>query len=219
MTPNFVEMDDRSAARLCDEVMEALAEGIAPEAVDALAEHYTGDDLMSLIRGISKERDNFDPSAKEADIWHWHELPEGFDDDALLSEAFAEPPAEIIGQLMQVLEKSGGVTDSKNLDLLRGRDWSAPGLDELEALSRMMLWSATAKSPFSAKIGAFPTKASRTALGEEDLESLERLMGRIEIARERQKLLWSARKSLALHRFAGAFLAGIQGAKAAERLA
>ena len=206
VTPNFLEMDDRSAARLCDEVMEALAEDIAPEAVDALAEYYSGDDeLMHLTRAIAGRRDSFEPPAKQEEIWRWHGLPKEFNDRTLLSEAFPEPPAELIGRLVEVLASSISTRDGKALDKIRDGDWSAPGLDEMEILSRVMLFGGDAKSPFGAKIGQFPTKAAREALGE-DIDRLNEMMARIESARERQKLLWSAQKSLALQKFAGAFL-------------
>ncbi|HKK86890.1 MAG TPA: UvrD-helicase domain-containing protein, partial [Roseovarius sp.] len=48
VTPQFTEMDDRTASLLRAEIVEEIAEGPQAEAFYALARHYTGDDLDKL---------------------------------------------------------------------------------------------------------------------------------------------------------------------------
>src|SRR5690606_3748009 len=69
-----------------------------------------------------------------------------------------------------------------------------------------------AKEPFTAKLGAFPTKALRQALGPVQ-DDLERLMRRVEAVRPDRIALALLRKTEALHRFPRAFLSRYRAAK------
>ncbi len=205
VTPRFAEMDDRAAALLQEEVVELLADGIAPDAVDAIAAHFTGDDLGRLTSAILTNRKAFETGADRAEIWRWLDLPEGFDMPDVLAAVFDEGEAAPIAALLQVLGASSSSTDQKAHARLSCIDWARPGAEALDALTGVMLYGAAAKAPFTAKVDAFPTKAARAALGA-SIGGLNALMLRVEAARERRNRLYSARKTLALHRFAAAFL-------------
>jgi ATP-dependent helicase/nuclease subunit A len=87
-----------------------------------------------------------------------------------------------------------------------------PDMATLAALENEFLTGAGAKVPFSAKVGAVPSKAARPALGAL-ADQIDKLMLRVEAARADRLALALARKTEALHRFARAFLRRYQAAK------
>ncbi|WP_212522925.1 double-strand break repair helicase AddA [Actibacterium sp. MT2.3-13A] len=204
VSPQFVEMDDRAARRLRADILEDLADGPAPEVFDGIAAWFTGDDLDRLVGDIAKHRDAFPAEPDAGAIWDMLDLPAGYDEDALKGEVFLGGEAELLADLRTALD-AGTSTDVKAGEKLRHVDTAVPGKADYESLESVFLFGSGAKEPFSAKIGSFPTKKTREA--NPDLSSrVEPLMLRIEAARQRRLSLIAARKTLALHRFAAAFL-------------
>ncbi|MHC0052018.1 double-strand break repair helicase AddA [Actibacterium sp. D379-3] len=204
VSPQFVEMDDRTAKRLREEILEELADGPAPAAFDGIARWFTGDDLGKLTEEIAKHRAALPQRADPAAIWAAFDLPDGFEQADLLGTVFLGGEGDLLARLLPVL-RAGKATDAKAADRLAPLDLTAPGLADLEVLEGVFLTGTTAKEPFSAKIGSFPTKDTRAALAD-TLPALEDLMGRVETARKTRTALTAAQKTLALHRFAVAFL-------------
>ncbi|MCX8509464.1 MAG: double-strand break repair helicase AddA, partial [Rhodobacteraceae bacterium] len=73
-------------------------------------------------------------------------------------------------------------------------------------------------NPFTAKLGSFPTKGLRENQAAPFMPRLEVLMQRIEAGRAPRLALQAAEKTLALHRFAQAFLPRYRTRKAAQGL-
>ena len=204
VSPQFVEMDDRAARRLREDILEDLADGPAPDLFDGIAAWFTGDDLDRLMGDIAKHRDAFPSEPDAAAIWDMLDLLAGYDEDALKSEVFLGGEAELLSDLRAALA-AGTSTDMKAADKLKSVDTVTPVKADYEALEGIFLTGAKAKEPFSAKIGSFPTKKTREA-HPGLMPALEALMLRVEAARPRRLSLIAARKTLTLHRFAAAFL-------------
>lgn len=202
VTPQFVEMDDRAAHRLRDEILEDMADQENPRAFDGIARHFSGDDLSSLIGEITKHRAEFPAQVDATAIWQMFDLPLGFGESDLAAKVFLGGETELISALANGL-RSGSKTDTKAADKLAG--FTGPTVEMLPLLESVFLTGSGAKSPFSAKIGAFPTKDTRAALADL-MPPLEALMLRVEDARALRLALGAAERTLALHHFAAAFL-------------
>ncbi len=201
VSPNFRELDERGTKNIRLETLEELAQG-DPEVFDALCFHAPSD-IENLCADVVRNSGRFrEASAKK--IWADFELPRGFDEQALLSEyRFAESDLVSLRAFRDAeFEKP---TDQKNAIKLLGLSLDDLTLRDVPLLEDVFLAKANAKSPFSAKIGSVPTKDGRVNLGSH-IEALEDLMLRIQDSRPRRLALTAARRTLALHRFAHAFL-------------
>ena len=211
VSPQFVEMDDRAARHLREEIVETLADGPNPVAFDGIARWYTGDDLARLTEEIAKHRNLFPGAADAAAIWGQFGLPPGYSADELNREVFLGGEAALIARLIAAL-RGGSANDVKAADKLAALGGGSLDRQALALLEGMFLTGSGAKSPYSAKIGSFPTKATQAACPD-IMPELDALMARVEAARERRVALAAAEKTLALHRFAAEFLPEYAAAK------
>lgn len=202
VSPQFSEMEDRAASLLRAEISEDFAKGDQAHLVEALARHVTDSDFDTLTAAISRRRAGFDTPLEWSDLLKLFDLPEGFDESALESLVFLGGEEELL-QRTRTMLASGGANDQKAAQKLQGI--TRPTLSDLAALESVFLTGASAKEPFSAKVGSFPTKKlreSNTSL----MDQLEPLMLRVEDARGKRLGLMTARKSHDLHQFAAAFV-------------
>ncbi len=202
VTPQFTEMDDHSARQLRAEILQRLAEGSDAPVVEDMAAIYSGNDFDDLIRVITAQRDAFQEDVTRDQVLDWFGLASGYDYKALHAAVFKGDEPMILRELVPALLASG-VTDSKHgarLSLLTGQD-----LSELPELENIFLYGGSAKNPFGAKIGSFPTKPCQKAIPE-ILDALNDWMTRVEQARETRLALAAAEKTLVLYRFARVFL-------------
>src|SRR5690606_2734642 len=122
----------------------------------------------------------------------------------LLGFVFTGDEAQWASKLGEALGK-GSANDVKAAAKWAAVNFRDPGLKDLQLLEGLLLTGASAKEPFKAKIGSFPTKATRSALG--DLaDELDTLMERVEEARARRIALGALEKAEALYDFADHFL-------------
>jgi ATP-dependent helicase/nuclease subunit A len=205
VSPQFVEMEDRAARLLREEIIEEMADGPDVAVIDGLARFYTGEDFSGLSEQVVKHREALSPAADAATIWSWFELPDQFDETMVLTSVFLGNEPDLIRSLSTAMAQSSTKKDPENAAKLSALDLSAPDLKTLEALESLMLTGAGAKSPFSAKIGSFPAKDTRLLLGD-TLDAVNDLMARLEDTRPLRLGLMAARKTLALHQFADVFL-------------
>ncbi|OUS37829.1 double-strand break repair helicase AddA [Rhodobacterales bacterium 56_14_T64] len=202
VSPQFSEMEDRAASLLRAEISEDFAKGDQAHLVEALARHVTDSDFDTLTAAISRRRAGFDTPLEWVDLLKLFDLPADFDESALESLAFLGGEEELL-QRTRTMLASGGVNDQKAAQKLQGI--TRPTLSDLAALESVFLTGASAKEPFSAKLGSFPTKKLRE--GHASLmDPLEPLMLRVEDARGKRLGLMTARKSHDLHQFAAAFV-------------
>jgi len=205
VSPQFTEMDERTAAILQAEVVDSLADGPDRPLVEDLARFYTGEDFAGLTAQIANRRQAFQEPTNVADIWRWLELPDGFDDGALTAMAFAPGDGQLLRDLVPLLA-SGSASEMKAAAKLRAVDTRDLTPASLTVLESVFLFGATAKTPFGAKIGSFPTKGMQTGAAAGVMPALEGFMARVEAARPFRTSLYSAQKTLALHRFAHQFV-------------
>jgi ATP-dependent helicase/nuclease subunit A len=212
VTPQFTELDDRSASLLREEVAEDI--GSSPE-MQALAKAFTGDDFSDLLQRITGRRALFmqplDVAACQSAL--------GIAADTHLQDVvdavFLPDVAEWISDVIAHLER-GKATDVGLAKVLRKINFAAPDVVGLMALENAVLTGAVAKSgPFTAKIGKLPTKDTRPLLGNR-LPDLENLMLRVESARPRRLGLATLAKTEALHAYAQLFLPLYAAKKAAR---
>ncbi len=204
VSPQFVEMDDRAARQLRADILDDMADGPDPAALDGIVALFTDGDLAGLTQEVTRFRADFPQSPDPDATWRHFGLRPGFSTDALLASVFQGDEAALIANLLPLL-RAGSSTDIKTADRLAALDLSAPDTATLGALETMFLTGAKAKEPFSAKIGTIPTKATRQAAAHL-MPGLDALMQRVEAAREPRLALAAAQRMLALHRFAAAFL-------------
>ena len=214
LSPAFVEMDDRAALILREEVLNQIAEGPGREALQGLAELLGESGLGGLIADLSRFAAGFEGPVPEAALRVAFDLPSGLDIPALLSQVFLGDEAALRARLLPALQ-AGSQKDTQFAEKLVALDLDAPDIDTLFALEGALLTGKTAKEPFTAKIGSLPTKPTRIALGDA-VTPLEALMRRVEAARPLRLGLAALERALAVHRFARHFLPAYAQAKAAR---
>ncbi|WP_102223911.1 double-strand break repair helicase AddA [Acidimangrovimonas sediminis] len=211
VTPAFAEMDDRRAALLREEVVDALAEQ-QTEVVDGVAQFLTDEDFSALCASVAGRRAGFAPPLTRDQVWQAFGLSPDDDDATLIAEVFLGGEEDWLPEVIATLA-AGTKTDVKDAERLSLLSLDAPGIADLVALEDTFLFK-TGEKAFTAKFDKFPTKSTRAALGPL-LNRLEDLMRRVEAARPRRLALKAARRTAALHRFAGVFLPEYEARKAA----
>ncbi len=204
VSPQFSEMDDRAAILLRDQIIEEMADRLAPDTIDLLARHHTGEDFAALTRDVSQHQSLFSMPLDEAPLRAAFDLPAGFNATQLLADVFDGTEVKLINDLIPFLE-AGTVTDQKAAPKLRDYLASSGNLAGLAVLEGLFLFGETAKAPFCAKIGSFPTKGTQKKFAA-GLDDLNELMLRVEDARPKRSALLSYEKTRALHQFAAVFL-------------
>lgn len=204
VSPQFVELDDRTARLLRDDIIEELAETFAPDVIAEIARAWTGEDFATLIQQITGHRAKFANPLSSEDARRLFGLKQGENAETLLADVFLGDEAAWMPAVIAALHARGG-NDGKAAAKLEPLNLSMPSLATLSGLEDVFLSGPKAKEPFTAKIGTFPTKDTRAALGPL-LDRLENLMRRVESARSTRIALHAMDRALTLHRFAAAFL-------------
>ncbi|WP_299983585.1 double-strand break repair helicase AddA [uncultured Ruegeria sp.] len=203
VSPQFAEMEDRSAALLREEIIEDFAAGPQAGLIEDVARYITDTGFEKLTAAVAQKRSHFEQTLQWLDILQRFDLPEDFDEHALLQTVFLGGEIELIRSILPALNESGG-NNAKAADKLAG--FTDARLSSLPILESVFLTGKSAKEPFAAKINGFPTKALREGVLADRVPQLEDLMLRVESAREQRLALVAAQKTVVLHRFAAAFL-------------
>ena len=206
VSPMFREMDDRSSRMLREEILEEMSDGPQKRHVEAVARHYSGADFSSFLAEIAGRRAAFQTPADQDEIWRQFGLPPGFDENALCQQVFLGDEARLIDQLIPILRASEKVSDRTAAERLALIDLQNPTPESINQLVPIFLTGKKAASPYSAKIGAFPTKDVREA-NPQLMDHVNEFMARIEAAREPLNRLYSAQRTHVLHEFAARFVA------------
>ncbi|WP_227269155.1 double-strand break repair helicase AddA [Roseobacter weihaiensis] len=202
VSPQFKEIEDRAAELLRAEIVDAMADGSKAALIAGLAQHYTGDDFNKLTQAIVKHRDGFATPLDWAGALATFDLPPDLTDAHIEAEVFLGDEQSLIDQIIPPMIEKGKTDEKTALKLGNLPDL---GFEALPALEGVFLTGAQAATPFSAKIGAVPTKPTQERLSHL-MPALDDFMTRIETARQKRLGLMAARKILALHQFAAAFL-------------
>ncbi|MDQ2094326.1 double-strand break repair helicase AddA [Rhodalgimonas zhirmunskyi] len=213
VSPRFTEMDDRAAALLREDIVEHMSEGDERDLVLDLVRHISDDDsLDKLMSEITRQADAFaDPMSRETIYTHFGLAPETRPED-IAERAFAGGEAALLTSLLPAL-RAGSANDVKAAEKLALV--SELTVDALPILEQVFLTGRSAKEPFCAKIGTFPTKATQATIADM-MPALEAFMRRVEDTRTLRIALYAAQRTAALHGFAGAFLGHYEAAKQAR---
>ncbi len=212
VSPQFTEIEDRAAELLRAEIVDTMAAGPDAHLIENVARFYTGEDFSSLTRGIVGLRDVFLQEIARQDVLALLGQPPNLNEAQILQSVFVGGELELIQELVPHLAAKGG-NDGKAADKLASL--IALGLDSLALLEGVLLTGPGAKSPFAAKIGSFPTKATQKTVAHL-MPELDALMQRVEDAREARLALATVEKTMALHQFARGFLEPYEAQKQAR---
>lgn len=210
ISPDFREIDDVEAAALRRDVVTEL-EGRRPDLITDLARFGSDDDLDGYAKAITDARKAFPAHPTRESVAKGLGLNPALTPQALFEQLLGRDGAETFSALENALPL-GTATDKKTLNRLKALNLDHPGPEGLAALEGLFLYGEGAKSPFGAKVGKFPGKDARSAMGPAAV-ALDAMMERAEALREPRLALAALDRTLALHRFAAAFLPAYQSAK------
>ncbi|MFD1511585.1 double-strand break repair helicase AddA [Lacimonas salitolerans] len=202
VSPGFAEMEDRAAALLRAEIVQDMADGADAGVVQRLALQLSDPDFAPITGSVVARRGVFAQALGRDDIAQAVGLPAGFGADDLLARVFLGDEVDLLHTLRGALA-GGSSNDLKALEKLQAI--STPGLSSLPVLEDVFLTGASAKEPFSAKIGSFPTKATARTIADA-MPRIENWMARVEESRDLRLALDLVEKTATLHDFAAAFL-------------
>ncbi len=200
VSPDFTEMDDRAGAMLRGQVAERLALE-APDLTDAFLAFASGDDPDPMLQMITGQADLFAGNFDENALREALDLPGTLEMKGLVADLLGSGELALIHALIPHL-KNGSVTDQKAAATLAG---VTGAVSDLAILEKLFLYGESAKEPFGAKTGKFPTRATREAAAYL-MDGLDDLMQRVEDGRRNRLALLTLARSRALHDYAGAFL-------------
>ena len=216
VSPRFAEMDDRAATLLRAEIVEDMAERLAPDTMARTAAAYQGEDFSKLAMEVAGRRNDFARLLDETQARAQFDVPAGETIDTIIADTLGPDDADLITTLVARLAL-GSTNDVKAADKLAGFDADRP---DLAILEDCLLYKVNRTDPaksFTAKAGAFPTKATRAAMGKM-VDLVDALMRRVETARHRRNAMSAADRTATLHAFAAAFLPEYAARKAARGL-
>lgn len=209
VSPQFKEVEDRAADLLRAEIVDRMASDTAAEHIAKVARFYTGEDFAGLTRRIVGLREQFKSEVSQAQLLSLLDQPADLTWDKVQASVFLGGEEILIADILPYLAAKGG-NDAKAAQALQEID--TLDLSALPALENLFLTKGGAQSPFSAKIGSFPTKATQTQIAAQ-MPALEALMLRVEAARPARLALELAERSEVLHGFASVFLDRYETAK------
>ena len=212
VSPQFTEIEDRAADLLRADIVDQMADGADAALVAELARHYTGEDFSSLTQAIVGKREAFLFERSWAEILALFDQPTDLSSRVIEQSVFDGSEAKMIAEMIPHLRAKGG-NDAKAGNVLTGL--GALALDSLPLLESVFLTGPTAKAPFSAKIGSFPTKPTQNLLAHL-MPDLDAFMQRVEDARDARLSLTAAHRTQALHNFARVFVQRYEDAKQAR---
>jgi ATP-dependent helicase/nuclease subunit A len=207
VSPGFAEMDDRTARNLRDDIVQEMADSLAPKAVAALARHYTAEDFSALLAEICSRSEELLPAPDHATLCDALGVRAEDSINAVLGDVFLGDEQDFLARIGALLAGSSSKTDRGHAARLAALAPITANLSTMAELEALFLTGAkvTKAAPFSAKIDIYSSQGMRQAFGG-DLDRLHKLMRRLEQARPRRLGLEAAAKTAALHAFATPFL-------------
>lgn len=214
VSPQFTEMEDRTAALIRADVADSIALS-APALMTNLAAHMSGDDFDPLLQAISGRRDIFAKPFEEATLRQSLDLPGTLTMEALLAQTIGVDDFALLASIARLCAQ-GSTNDIKAAEKLAGLPKTgAAEAQHLDLLEGILLTGPGAKEPYSAKIGSFPTKATQGKAADL-MDDLTDLMARVEAARPLRLSLMALDRTRALYAFATEFTARYDAAKLAR---
>ena len=202
VSPLFIELDERSATLMREEIVDDMAQDKAAQQVADMAAVYANQDFDTVMQTVIKHQMAFHPPKTAQDIWKSLGLDIDFDIGKLVGQVFLGNEANLFSQIIPIL-RTDGVTMQRLALVLAGINAQNPGFGDYAALKEALLVK-TGQDEGQPKKN-IPSKKSSAEMG--DLKApLIDLMNRLSDARDQELALLAAQRNLALHRFAQAFL-------------
>src|SRR6056297_1313095 len=212
VSPGFRELEDADADMLREDVVDRLARRGAPE-IAAVARYLSTDDLSELSKAVVDAAPSFTTKLDRPALADCMGIPPSLTAEALLSDLVGNDGPATLASLKTALA-GGSSSDEKTLKKIASVDPANMTADDHAILESVFLTSSGAGSPFTAKVGSFPTKATRAAMMGPALDALDAMMERAERLREPRLAVAALEKADALRRFAQSFLPAYERAKA-----
>lgn len=201
VSPQFTEMDDRSAELLRSDILDNMAAGDHRQVIDQLAAHFTGADISKFTADVVRHKLDLLSPVDDNALRKVFELPSGALENTVLDTAFGSISDDVIDTVCDVL-----VRHSKTMvtlaDTLKSIHWAAPTISDFEILCSAFLYSDRAE----AKIKSIPTKAVIKDLSEDTLAEFHNFMEDIAQAKSLNLAIRNYEKTKALYAFAEPFL-------------
>jgi ATP-dependent helicase/nuclease subunit A len=204
VAPQFTELDERRTNEILQAAMDDIALGPQRDVLDGISAYVSDLDASDLARSIVYKREQFTAGVTASDIWGWFDLPQGFDDAALLGDAFLGDEDLAFRNAADVMDVSPNKTDHKSSEILKSWIGAERNISLLsQCCSKLLVGSGVSAglSRFGRASAGFPTKKCATQ-NPDVLRNLSEFMQRIEASSERLFALKAARKTWALHKFA-----------------
>ncbi len=217
--PGFTEMDDRTARQMRVEIVEEMADRLAPDVVRRVTEVHEGEDFAALVEQIARQRASFDRPMTRDQVWRMFGLPHPLPDGYLVSRVFRSDEAGLFSQAVPLLMAASPTMQDLGR-MLAGIDLVAPDPACLGPLYEAFLYKSNKSNGQprpEAKFASVPTKNARKAM-QSFIEDFDAFMQRVADAREAELALAAAEKTAALHQLAAAFLPIYAARKAARGL-
>jgi len=204
----FAELDERSAARMREEVLEEIASGPDRGTFDAFLAVFTGAEPKAIFDEISQNRDAFRAPEDEAALRRVLQIAPQARLEDLPRDVFTAGTGALIATVIPVLAGQSPTMQKLAKDLAR-LETDDPGREDLARLQELCLLKDGSR--VSSKL---LTKGAIEALGPDLTEEFLDLAERSLAAREKQLAFALLHRSLALHRFARVLLPALAQRKA-----
>lgn len=208
VSPQFQEIDDRTAQLLREQILNEMASGDEDGLIADIARIASNEPLQVLAESIVGQRDGFAPPLDRAVLIQRYGLAPHQTLDTLPSAVFPGDELAFLAELVSDLQ-NGGATDKKLADAIIKAQ--SGGLQAVLALESVVL---TQQGTISQRVP--PTSKLRKGALATSVIRLEELYKRIEAARDTRLALEAVEKDVTLHRFAGAFLRRYEETKQAR---
>lgn len=211
VTPQFRELDEVGQTALIETVLDDLARAGNP-ALLPVARILSDQTLTDLALSASKNRAKFAESLDSETIFSRFGVSPTLSISQILARTVTEDDLDFLRRCGAIIATSDGARDQSLAETLLALP-NAPTAQTLEVLEKCLLTGGSAKSPYTAKINAIPSKALRESAFLSELDRFNTIMERVETARADRIALEAAQKTAALHGFAQAFLPAYTAAK------
>ena len=216
VSPQFRDLDDRSAILMRSEIAQEIAAGPDSASFVKLAQAYTADDLDVLLAQVASAKFETNGFLDERDARALFDVPQDETIDAIIGSVFLGSEPALFARILPVI-LSGSTNDLKLAAKIQNLSFENVNQQVLKDCEDIVLFGEDAKLPFAAKTDTLFTKATQAKLGD-DKPELDAFMLRVEAARSRRVALQAALKTAALHGFARHFIPKYQDRKQAKSL-
>ncbi|SFB04577.1 DNA helicase/exodeoxyribonuclease V, subunit A [Poseidonocella pacifica] len=216
VSPDFTEIEDRAADLLRGQVLDDMAAGPDVSLLKGIAAYIGDEQIAALISEIIRNRAAFQADLGESAIFAALDLREGSAPQDALSIAFDGSEKYLAQAILGICAEQTKTykefaADLANLDL------EAPGWPEFEGVCDLFLYKS-GETAGESKSRNFPQANHKKAVEAfaPIIDELHAFMDRVAEAKRFLGAVNAAQKTLALHRFAKAFLQRYEAAKLAR---